>query len=1402
MGFCRRSSMDYTEVRLGSGNWESVNMNEYLVQILLSELMDVPTSIEGGEPDVNINLYQENSNFDFWNVKVDVFRHPEMSTAGRVDDCRMVTTDPENYEPCYHVYPEIWWQSKKDLPFPEMESLLDLGVLSTLAIYIPKFALQRDTSLNSFIGLRGEDNRRKLAETFKSPTRWGDYCKEVSPTNCTIPDPIAERAPLEEDEEMLFFSAGVYNGHFRMTQDCDANPECAGDFINIACDWTTYALQQIYHNDIALEMRGPLASGGYSYDEQVQIYAAANATKEAVMVLMYDTDTPYSEWLGTDAEMTRVNFAPPTQKCFDSRITSTDTCNPDATPEQLYGSPDGACDTSAQALKKMLSYAFHRITIGDDIAEEFQSPAYEAFQSYQISELSYSEIFQMWKSRGTDPWGYDLRDAVCQFFVQNLDVFQAFVPESHPRVVVEAETSKTSGLMEAALGIAAVAVILVIVSLLVAFRKRKTKVLYHTQNEFLNLILSGMLIVSIGAILLTVAVADWTCALLPWVINLGWVLQLVPLYCRISGISELATSGKQMERVRLNIKWLCTNVAVVAFVLVAFLVTWVLLDTPEKTFEYEMSTDKTPQGETIIMAYPYCGSVESYWIIPVFGWRALLVIPSCMIAVLASRVKEDLNDTHTMSKALYTHAVSLSLEVICFLGLYGSSNSDLMGYTSVIFSTDTIVSLAVYVVPKFLNSGQEVDDEPLPDVFVHTTIALLEVDGFTAWSSVREPVQVFQFLEQLYGYFDKLAEKHGVYKIQTVSELYISATGIPTCQGNHCILMASFAIDCLKKMPKVVKNMEVHFGPDTSGPVTGGFLKGKGERFQIVGDTVTTAQLIQKHSLRNRIHLSQATAELLIQANKRAWVMEREDPVDTEEKGTMKTYWLVKGSHREYDMPERHSCYESIPSDEAEDDIKFSKLKNEERWVEFNVETFKGLLKQIIARRDGSLSNLTSSNHLLHPSRVPEANMPLEEVKEVIMLPSFDKRAARRQLDFDKVEIQENVVFQLREYISIVASCYNDNPFHNFAHASYVVMAIKKYMNRIIAASEMDVGHAVEERVRSSVQAAIHSHTYGKELKTNDLWEMVQLHSSHTKTFRSVKQKGITSDPLTQFACVFSALIHDVDHPGVPNPQLVREDKEVAERFKARSVAEQKSFVVSWNLLMEERFSALLSTICSTPKELQRFRQLVINSVMATDLGDKQLKELRNGRWEKAFATSDESSSLNTGGSSDTLSSCADLESGRERTCIQINRKATIVIEHLIQAADVAHMSQHWAIYRKWNRLLFREMYKAWREGRAEHNPAEDWYKGEIGFFDFYIVPLSRKLRDCGVFGPTSDENYNYATNNRNMWVQEGQGIVKVLLAEVEMEYSKMPEMYPGDDDIERAFPLVAGPSIPTPPSA
>ena len=156
------------------------------------------------------------------------------------------------------------------------------------------------------------------------------------------------------------------------------------------------------------------------------------------------------------------------------------------------------------------------------------------------------------------------------------------------------------------------------------------------------------------------------------------------------------------------------------------------------------------------------------------------------------------------------------------------------------------------------------------------------------------------------------------------------------------------------------------------------------------------------------------------------------------------------------------------------------------------------------------------------------------------------------------------------------------------------------------------------------------------------------------KSLGADKTYGITSDPLTQFSCVFSAVIHDADHPGVPNVTLVTEKTKLAEKYNNKSVAEQNSVDLAWNLLMGPKYQALRSAIYSNETEMRRFRQLVVNSVMATDIADKDQKTFRNVRWERAF-----------------------YEKVVENEQDSINRKATIVIEHLIQASDVSHTMQH-----------------------------------------------------------------------------------------------------------------------------
>jgi len=226
---------------------------------------------------------------------------------------------------------------------------------------------------------------------------------------------------------------------------------------------------------------------------------------------------------------------------------------------------------------------------------------------------------------------------------------------------------------------------------------------------------------------------------------------------------------------------------------------------------------------------------------------------------------------------------------------------------------------------------------------------------------------------------------------------------------------------------------------------------------------------------------------------------------------------------------------------------------------------------------------------------------------------------------------------------------------------------------------------------------------------------------------------------------------------GVPNSQLVKEGASIASVYKNKSIAEQNSVDLAWELLMQDQYHDLRQTIYSTKEEFKRFRQLVVNSVMATDIMDKELSLARKGRWNLAFSDSQAKKAL---------------ESPEEN----VNRKATIVIEHLLQASDVAHTMQHWHIYRKWNARLFEEMYKAYIDGRADKSPADNWYEGEKGFFDFYIIPLARKLKDCGVFGVSSDEYLNYAVQNREEWESKGQEIVAEMTEHATSMYGSEPK--------------------------
>ncbi|KAL3924987.1 MAG: hypothetical protein SGILL_000700 [Bacillariaceae sp.] len=559
------------------------------------------------------------------------------------------------------------------------------------------------------------------------------------------------------------------------------------------------------------------------------------------------------------------------------------------------------------------------------------------------------------------------------------------------------------------------------------------------------------------------------------------------------------------------------------------------------------------------------------------------------------------------------------------------------------------------------------DSKPIADLFPETTIMFADIVGFTAWSSEREPSQVFVLLEKIYREFDRIAQRRRVFKVEVVGDCYVAVCGLPDPRPNHALTMAKYSRDCLTTMKEKCLELEVELGPDTtelgiriglhSGPVVAGVLRGEKAR-----------------------------------------------------------------SNGAYN----HDAYGHVPLEDEE---------KRNRVAEWTVEVLARLLREMVAGREARSvqpdpRNKIEEVELSFAARREQKNV-IDEVAECIVLPNY-KQCQQISMDAKELDLGDKVMNELRSFVRTIASLYNTNSFHNFDHANHVVMSVNKLLNRIVAP---DLDDTTEKN--------LHDHTY-----------------------------GITSDPLTQFAfcelllfkndqmqllqaltMLLSSVFPDVDHSGAPNAQLVKEKAPVAALYHGKSVAEQNSFDLAWELLCEPSYKNLRDVIYVTVGELKRFRQLVVNSVMATDIVDKDLKKLRNDRWDTVFAEHEKCLNEDR----------AECDNSQQATIL----RATIVIEHLIQASDVAHTMQHWHVYRRWNEMFFKECYQAYLEGRSENDPSENWYKGEIGFFDFYIIPLAKKLKDCGVFGVSSDEYLAYAMQNRKEWEMRGEELVQGMIKAV-----------------------------------
>jgi len=579
-------------------------------------------------------------------------------------------------------------------------------MIGGLGFYIPSLTAERNKTLTSFYGLRGEDNRIKLAHTFREPTNWVDYCDQVDLNNCTVPNDdnnIFSRYPNTREEKDSYFVPDLYSGHFRVTDrnNCTANPQnCTGHIVASTCDWTTYVDSQLHWNKIGLSSAGPEApNNGYCHAHMVQIWRAANATKSDVFMWWWTPDLLVEEFGDSaDYEFQRVTLPTPTEECLRYRGKELNEKRCSANIDDRIGEEIGSCDYAVVPVKKVISRGLLTASLANG-EDALQSPAYTFLKQIYMPEYSLTNILRQWTRLKIEDSNADAaRDSVCEWIHDNLDELVRYSPRGFPR---ERESKSYSALSYAGYALGSIAIILAVMTAMLTYIWRGNQVLKAAQLNVLSSMIVGYLFTGVSAILFAVVeTSDFICSLQQWTLRLGYSLELVPILIKVSSINRLGREARLFRRASIDRNRFKKFLSTTIVILVTYLVIWTVVDMPQRDDVLTVI-----EGDiTTVALYAGCASRSVVWGIMALGWDSLLLLSATILAYQSREIIQQLNESHWLAFLVYSHSVFLMIrlvvDILVFSGMVASPLSSKI--VAIILSLETIVAISIYFVPKFV----------------------------------------------------------------------------------------------------------------------------------------------------------------------------------------------------------------------------------------------------------------------------------------------------------------------------------------------------------------------------------------------------------------------------------------------------------------------------------------------------------------------------------------------------------------------------------------------------------------------------------------------------------------------------------------------------------------------------
>ncbi len=280
----------------------------------------------------------------------------------------------------------------------------------------------------------------------------------------------------------------------------------------------------------------------------------------------------------------------------------------------------------------------------------------------------------------------------------------------------------------------------------------------------------------------------------------------------------------------------------------------------------------------------------------VFGGGVRLWFGGFASVVIAAGILEPILDAEpTLSPGVVTvfgvmNIVVVSSIVYVLLQYFTSQRESAFNLLAV--EQEKSEALLLNILPKKIAEALKQSPATIADHFEGASVLFADVVEFTPMSAEMTPDELVGLLNEVFTYFDEVAQEHGIEKIKTIGDSYMAAAGVPTPRPDHAHALTRMALqvrDYFRANDIQGRRLAFRMGIN-SGPLVGGVIGTRKFIYDLWGDAVNTASRMESHGSQGAIQITQATHDLI----KDDFECEHRGTLDVKGKGEMEVWHVVR----------------------------------------------------------------------------------------------------------------------------------------------------------------------------------------------------------------------------------------------------------------------------------------------------------------------------------------------------------------------------------------------------------------------------------------------------------------------------------------------------------------------------